>query len=136
MTSARGVSLISEGGKVRRVDKLAHSTKASEELLRSLAGGEGVALRPMFGNLSAFVRGNMYMGVYGEDLFIRLSEADRAELLKVKGAAVFEPVKGRQMKEYVVVPRSWAGDPAKIRPWAAKALDWSGSLPAKKAKKR
>lgn len=118
------------------MDKLRHSTKASEALLRSLARAEGVALRPMFGNLSAFVRGNMYMGVYGDDLFVRLSERDRAELLTVQGAAVFEPIKGRQMKEYVVVPRSWAGDPSKIEPWAARALEWSGSLPAKKAKKR
>jgi TfoX/Sxy family transcriptional regulator of competence genes len=90
----------------------------------------------MFWNLSAFVNGNMYMGVYGEDLFVRLPEADRADLLKAEGAAVFEPVKGRQMREYVVVPRAWAGDPAKIRPWAAKALDWSSTLPAKKAKRR
>lgn len=130
------MGLISEGGEVGRMDKLRRSTKASEALLRSLAQVEGVALRPMFGNLSAFVRGNMYMGVYGDDLFVRLSEGDRAELLSVQGAAVFEPIKGRQMKEYVVVPRSWAGYPSKIEPWAAKALEWSSSLPAKKAKKR
>lgn len=130
------MGLISEGGEVGRMDKLRRSTKASEALLRSLAQVEGVALRPMFGNLSAFVRGNMYMGVYGDDLFVRLSEGDRAELLSVEGAAVFEPIKGRQMKEYVVVPRSWAGYPSKIEPWAAKALEWSSSLPAKKAKKR
>ena len=118
------------------MEKLAHSTKASEDLLRSLAEGEGVALRPMFRNLTAFVQGNMYMGVYGQDLFVRLSEEGRAELLKVRGAVVFEPIKGRQMKEYVVVPKAWTGDPKKIKPWAAKALQWADSLPPKKAKKR
>ena len=87
-------------------------------------------------NLSAFVGGNMSMGVYGDDLFLRLSEGDRAELLKVKGAALFEPMKGRQMKEYVVVPRSWTKDPRKIKPWVKKSLEWSSKLPPKKPKKR
>jgi TfoX/Sxy family transcriptional regulator of competence genes len=117
--------------------KIAHSTKESEELLRSLVpSAKEVAIRPMFGNLSAFVSGNMFFGVYGENLFVRLSESDRAELLKVKGAAVFEPLKGRQMKDYVVVPRSWASDPARIKPWVAKALDRSSRLPPKQKKKR
>jgi len=44
-------------------------------------------------------------------------------------------MKGRQMKEYVVVPRSWKRDPAKIKPWVAKSLEWSSKLLAKKAKR-
>ena len=119
------------------MDKMPHSTKESEALLRSLLPErKDVTLRPMFGNLSAFVSGNMFMGVFGEDFLVRLSESDRAELLRVEGAAIFEPMKGRQMKEYVVVPRSWGRDTAKIRPWVTKSLAWSGKLPAKKPKKR
>ncbi|MDA4116440.1 MAG: TfoX/Sxy family protein [Thaumarchaeota archaeon] len=118
------------------MDKMPRSSKQSEALLRSLLPeGKDVALRPMFGNLSAFVRGNMFMGVFGDDLLVRLSESDRAELLRVEGAAVFEPMKGRQMKEYVVVPRSWTRDPAKIKPWVTRSLDWSSKLPAKKPKR-
>jgi hypothetical protein len=45
-------------------------------------------------------------------------------------------MKGRQMKEYVVVPRSWSRDPAKIKPWVAKSLKWSSKLPPKEPKKR
>lgn len=90
----------------------------------------------MFGNLSAFVNGNMSVGVFGDDLLVRLPEPDRAELLRVKGASVFEPMKGRQMKEYVVVPRAWMADRAKIKPWVDKSLKWTGQLPPKKPKKR
>ena len=119
------------------MDKMPHSTKQSEALLRSLLpSGKDVTLRPMFGNLSAFVGGNMFMGVFGDDFMIRLPEPDRIELLKFEGAAIFEPMKGRQMKEYVVVPRSWRSEPAKIRPWVTRSLDWSSKLPAKKPKKR
>jgi len=119
------------------MEKMPRSSKESEALLRSLLPeSEDVTLRPMFGNLSAFVSGNMFMGVFGEDFLVRLPESDRAELLEVEGSAIFEPMKGRQMKEYVVVPRSWRRDPVKIRPWVARSLDWSSKLPAKKAKKR
>ena len=118
------------------MDKLVRSTKESEAFLRLLvAEREEVTVHPMFGNLSAFIGGNMCLGVYGEDLFLRLSEADRAELLRAKGASIFEPVKGRQMREYVVVPRSWARDPAKLEPWVTRSLEWASRLPAK-AKKR
>jgi TfoX/Sxy family transcriptional regulator of competence genes len=118
------------------MDKMPRSSKESEALLRSLLPeGEDVALRPMFGNLSAFVRGNMFMGVFGDDFLVRLPESDRAELLRVDGSAIFEPMKGRQMKEYVVVPRSWRRDPAKIKPWVTRSLDWASKLPTKPKKR-
>ena len=117
--------------------KIQRSSKESEALLRSLVPpGKGISLRPMFGNLSAFTGGNMFMGVYGEDFFVRLSDSDRLELLKDQGASIFEPVAGRKMKEYVVVPRAWKGDAAKIRPWVSRAVEWVGKMPAKKPKKR
>jgi TfoX/Sxy family transcriptional regulator of competence genes len=119
------------------MNKLPHSTKESEALLRSLLpASANITVRPMFGNLSAFVSGNMFVGVFGDDLLVRLPEVDRARLLKNEGAAVFEPMKGRQMKEYVVVPRSWTRDPAKIKPWVKKSLEWSSKLPPKKPKTR
>ena len=37
-----------------------------------------VTLRPMFGNLAAFVNGNMFAGLFGEDLFVRLPEDESA----------------------------------------------------------
>lgn len=118
------------------MNKIPRSTKESESLLRSLLpAAKDVTVRPMFGNLSAFVSGNMFMGVCGGDFLVRLPESDRAELLMIEGAAVFEPMKGRQMKEYVVVPRQWTRDPAKIKPWVMKSLEWSAKLPPKKPKR-
>jgi len=118
------------------MNKIPRSSKESEALLRSLLPArKEISLRPMFGNLAAFVGGNMSIGLYGEDLFVRLSDSDRAELLENEGAAVFEPMKGRQMKECVVVPRSWKREPAKIKPWVTRSVEWSSKLPAKKAKR-
>ena len=63
-----------------------------------------VHVRPMFGNVAGFVNGNMFIGLFGADLFVRLSDEDRAELLQERDAAILEAMKGRPMKEYVVVP--------------------------------
>jgi len=73
-----------------------------------------VSARPMFGNVAGFVKGNMFTGLFGNDLFVRLSEADRSELLVEPGATVKEPMTGRPMKEYVVLPTGWrdAGEEA------------------------
>lgn len=116
--------------------KMPRSGKEAEELLRAVVpGGKDVTLRPMFGNLSVFVKGNMFAGVFGDDLFVRLSDDDRGRLLSVHGASVFEPMKGRQMRDYVVVPKEWTKDQSKIRPWVASALEWSSKLPAKQKKR-
>ena len=94
-----------------------------------------VTVRPMFGNLSAFVNGNMFFGIFGTDLFLRLSIADQKELLKNKGASMLEPMKGKPMKDYVVVPGTWRDRPEPLSSWISKALQWSGKLPPKKPKK-
>jgi TfoX/Sxy family transcriptional regulator of competence genes len=89
----------------------------------------------MFGNISAFVNGNMFFGVFGNDLFLRLSDEDRVELLKNKGASMLEPMKGKPMKDYVVLPKIWRDRPETVRSWISKSLEWSNKLPPKKPKK-
>src|SRR6266849_176130 len=65
-----------------------------------------VTLKPMFGQLSAFVNGNMFCGIYGEELMVRLPEAEIAAVKK-RGGRDFEPVAGHKMGGYVVVPGDW-----------------------------
>jgi TfoX/Sxy family transcriptional regulator of competence genes len=92
-----------------------------------------VTTRPMFGQLSAFVNGNMFMGIFGDDVFVRLPEDDRAALLR-EGGGPFEPMAGRPMKEYVVLPGAWRDEPDRIREWAARSLDHVEELPPKQPK--
>ena len=92
-----------------------------------------VLTRPMFGNLSAFVNGNMFCGLFGDDLFVRVSEEDQSKLRK-QGGKAFEPMPGRAMTGYVVVPAGWQKKPDAARSWIVTALSWSKALPAKGAK--
>jgi len=89
----------------------------------------------MFGNISAFVNGNRFFGVFGNDLFVRLSAEDQLELLKNKGSSMLEPMKGKQMKDYIVLPRTWRARPEILRSWISKSFEWSSKLPPKMAKK-
>jgi len=89
----------------------------------------------MFGNISAFVNGNMFAGLFGNKLFVRLSDEDRRELLEKKGASLLEPMKGKPMREYIVLPKAWRNQQETVRQWIARSLDWTSKLPPKKAKK-
>jgi TfoX/Sxy family transcriptional regulator of competence genes len=116
--------------------KIPKPDKASVDLFQSLVPSDPrVTVRPMFGNISAFVNGNMFFGVFGNDLFVRLSAEEQTELLKKKGTSNLEPMKGRPMKDYIVMPRAWKDEKQTMRNWISKSLDWSAKLPPKKKSK-
>lgn len=116
--------------------KIPKPDQASVDLFKSLVPNDPkVTIRPMFGNVSAFVNGNMFFGLFGNDMFVRLSREDQAELIEKKGASNLEPMKGRPMKDYVVMPRAWKEKPETIRTWVDRSLAWSSKLPPKKAEK-
>jgi TfoX/Sxy family transcriptional regulator of competence genes len=106
-------------------------TEAEKDLFRSLVPDDPrVEVKPMFGNLGAFVNGNMFMGLFGADVGVKLPDADREALLAEEGAGPFGPTE-RPMGGYVTLPAPWHAVPADAEPWIAKALDHVGSLPAK-----
>ncbi len=95
-----------------------------------------VQVKPMFGNMGAFVNGNMFASLFGEDVWVRLSDAERHELLAVDGTSVPEPMPGRPMKEYVALPKAWRNEPERINEWVARSLEWARGLPAKEPGRR
>ena len=107
----------------------------SKEHFRSLLPDDPhITIRPMFGNISAFVNGNMFAGLFGNDVFVKLSEENRQELLKEKGASYLEPMKGKPMKDYVVIPRALQAKPEIIRVWLSRSLNFASKLPPKQKK--
>ncbi len=109
------------------------SDRAKADFTSLLPDDPSVAARPMFGNLAAFVNGNMFSGLFGEDLFVRIADADRDALLQ-EGGADFAPMAGRPMKGYVTLPPGWSDRPAATRQWIDRALEMTRALPAKVAK--
>ena len=95
-----------------------------------------IQVRPMFGNLAGFINGNMFTGLFGGQIFIRLPEPERRELLEVEGASEFAPMPGRAMKEYVALPECWKQDPDRVSIWMQRSLEWAESLPVKLPSKK
>jgi TfoX/Sxy family transcriptional regulator of competence genes len=107
-------------------------TEADKEAFRALVPDDPrVSVKPMFGNLGAFVNGNMFMGLFGSDVGVKLAPDDAAELLAVEGAGPFGPAE-RPMGGYVSMPRSFVAG-AEGQAWAARALEHVAALPAKAA---
>jgi TfoX/Sxy family transcriptional regulator of competence genes len=106
------------------------------ELFQRLLPETGGAGRTMFGCPCGFLGGNMFMGLFADQLFLRLAEPDRAKLLAEEGAAPFDPMGGRPMREYVVVPPAWLEGDADddLRWWIAKSVRYAKTLPPKAVK--
>jgi TfoX/Sxy family transcriptional regulator of competence genes len=98
---------------------------------RVVPEGKGVERRPMFGYPAAFVNGNMFAGLWQDQMILRLDEKSRAEI----GAPPFEPMKGRPMKEYVSVPAAILGDETSLASWARRSLAYASKLKPKAKKK-
>ena len=107
------------------------AVKAFETVTSGLAGAEP---RKMFGYSCVFAKGNMFAGLHESGMVLRLPEEQRAEFLRLKGAEPFEPMPGRVMREYVVVPRILLNEPGQLREWVEKSLAYVSSLPTKAKK--
>jgi TfoX/Sxy family transcriptional regulator of competence genes len=92
-------------------------------------------VRMTFGYPSATIDGNMFTCLHQDRMILRLSPDDRAELAR-QGAKPFEPMPGRPMREYVVVPEPILKSDAQLNAWLEKALAYSKSLPPKSGKTR
>ena len=106
------------------------SEEAKAAFANLVPDGPTVSLKPMFGQLSAFVNGNMFCGLFGEDLVVRLPEPEIAKV-KQQGGRDFEPMAGRRMGGYVMLPPGWRDRPAATSTLIKRALAVTGAMPAK-----
>jgi len=90
----------------------------------------GVERRQMFGYPCAFVNGNLACGLHQENVLVRLPEARRTVLVAERGVRSFEPMPGRPMREYVIVPPDVVVDPVALGAWLAEGVAYARSLPS------
>jgi TfoX/Sxy family transcriptional regulator of competence genes len=93
--------------------------------------------RKMFGADVWFVNGNMFMGVFGDGIFMRLSDDDGQAIKKeFPGAGVFAPTERTVMSEYVSVPGTSLDDLGRLGRWIERSYALVISMPAKVPKKK
>jgi len=89
------------------------------------------ARRLMFGYPAAFANGQLACGLFGDGMMVRLPDDERARLLALPGAKVFDPMGGRPMKEYALLPPDLLEDEEAVHGWMEKAVAYAATLPPK-----
>ncbi len=92
--------------------------------------------RQMFGYPCCFVNGNMMSGLHEENWIVRLSEKDREKFQKTFSTRPFEPMKGRVMREYLVIPLEVRSKSSLLKEWLEASFSYVSSLPPKAPKKK
>ena len=109
-------------------------TEADKERFTALVpDGPDVVVKPMFGNLGAFVNGNMFAGLFGSAIGVKLDDDARAKLELVEGTGPFGPA-GHSMGGYLALPESLTEDEA--ADWVGRAHAYVATLPPKAKKKK
>jgi TfoX/Sxy family transcriptional regulator of competence genes len=120
----------------RAMPKIPKPTEETKEFFRSVVPDHPtVAVKPMFGNLSAFVNGNMFAGIFGPDVFVRLSEKDDTALRRA-GGGPFEVMPGRAIGGYTMLPEAWRTDRKRVSQWVERSLTYADTLPPKQPKRK
>ena len=94
--------------------------------------GPDVTRRQMFGYPCAWIGGNMATGLFGQDWWVNVADADRDALLGMPGGHQFEVMPGKAMGRYVVMPPDVVAEDSTLEAWIEKALAFTRALPPKK----
>ena len=115
-------------------------TKSPQSLIdlfdKSVPSSVTVSRRKMFGYPAAFTNGNLFIGLHQNDFIMRLSKEDRARFGAEYGERIFEPMKGRPMREYVRLPEELLTDAGKRGPWIARSLEYAEGIKPKAPRKK
>jgi len=104
---------------------------SDKALFRALAEAlPGVEVKPMFGNLGAFVNGNMFMGLFGADIGVKLADVEQ-QALRAAGGGPFGPAE-RPMSGYVALPAALSK--RTVAKWVSTSFAYVAAMPPKKAK--
>ena len=91
--------------------------------------------KSMFGCPVYFIAGNLCIGAHEGNFMVRLSDADRAELLEHPAVINFTPMPGRPMREYLLLPPVIHQNSDLFRSWIRRAVDYVRTLPSPPPKK-
>ena len=94
---------------------------------------KGATTKNMFGGVAAFVNDNIFGGLFGRSIIVKLSTEQRDEALTLDGAAPFDPMgNGRIHSQMVHMPESIMDDGTELCAWLQRGYDYVKTLPRKK----
>jgi TfoX/Sxy family transcriptional regulator of competence genes len=86
----------------------------------------------MFGGLCTMVN-EMACGLFARSVFVNVDAAGQQEALSLDGAEPFDPMgKGHALSGKVMLPETIMDEPAELRDWLRRAVEYTATLPPKK----
>ena len=90
--------------------------------------------KKMFGGLAFMIGGNMCCGVMGEDLLVRVGQAENDAALAEPAARPFEMGQRGPSAGFILVGPAGTDTEEDLGAWVRRALEFNATLPAKKTK--
>lgn len=86
--------------------------------------------KKMFGGVGFMERGNLVVGVIGDEMIARVGPDDTAKALKEEGVRTFD-FTGKTMKGWVVVAQAVLPEDEESSAWVKRCQTFTRTLPAK-----
>lgn len=109
---------------------MAYDEGLAQRIRERLGADPGITEKRMFGGIAFLHRGNMAVGVTGDDLMVRVGPEAADEALARPGARVFD-MTGRPMRGWVVVEGSAVAEDKVLGEWIDEGHAFAASLPPK-----
>jgi TfoX/Sxy family transcriptional regulator of competence genes len=110
---------------------MAYSEILASRVQQALGKSPKIVARKMMGGLVFMVEAKMSVGVFGNDLMLRLDPADRESALKKKFCREME-FKGRPTKNFILVAPAGTRNEKDLAGWLTLALDFNERAKARR----
>ena len=109
---------------------MAYDEGLAERVRERLGVRPGVTEKRMFGGIAFLYRGNMAVGVSGEDLMVRVGPEHTDTALARPGTRVFD-MTGRPMRGWILVDSSVLAEDDALGRWVDEGHAFAAGLPPK-----
>src|SRR5262245_24010465 len=109
---------------------MAYDEGLAERIRGVLRDEPAVSERRMFGGLAFLVRGNMCVGIVGDDLMVRVGPEAHEQLVRAPHAREMD-FTGRPMKGFIYVAADGYESDADLESWVQRGMAYVSALPRK-----
>jgi TfoX/Sxy family transcriptional regulator of competence genes len=129
-----GVCKQEEGNKTGQEAPTAYDMALDGKVADLVEGWGNLQKKTMFGGMCHLLNGNMFAGVRGNELILRVGEEEAGKALRLSGVRPFD-MTGRPMRGWVVVEPAGYRTDDELSAWLERARRFAVTLPKKQRTK-
>jgi TfoX/Sxy family transcriptional regulator of competence genes len=114
---------------------MGYNENLAHRIRRALNDSENLVEKKMFGGIAFMINDKMCIGVSQDNIMLRCEKEETDELLRLKGAKVFDLSGGRPMKGWILVGLEGIESEMEFRWWLDKAMEGNRNASIAKKKK-